>query len=208
MAELSMDRLTEYVLGTLSDAERIEVEDQLAQSSEAQRDVLVIREVLGGGLMEHDVAASPSTAGRHALLDALNSGARYRPFLADLMRHFDLPSQRVAELFNEIDVPASWEAGPMPGIFVMHFAGGPQALAHDTGFVRLPRGLQFPYHRHLGHEINYVIEGALRDGDGKLYLPGEAIERAQGTAHEFSVPEDADALIAVVQDGFEFINKE
>jgi hypothetical protein len=141
------------------------------------------------------------------LLLALDTGARYRPFLSDLTRHFDLSEARVMQLFHAIDDVAAWEPGPMPGIAVMHFPGGPNALAQDTGFVRLPRGLQFPYHRHLGHEVNYVLEGALRDGDGTLYLPGEAIERAKDTAHEFSVPEEADALIAVVQDGFEFIQK-
>jgi quercetin dioxygenase-like cupin family protein len=79
--------------------------------------------------------------------------------------------------------------------------------ALSTGFVRLPRGLEFPYHRHVGHEINYVMEGAVRDGDGSLYLPGEAIVMTPGTEHEFSIAGDKDALIAVVQAGFEFVPK-
>lgn len=206
MPDPSIDKLTEYALGLLSDADRAAVERQMESSPTLRTELRAIRDALAATVTATAEEAKVSI-GRSALLSALDSGARYRPFLSDLMRHFDLPDERVMELFHSIDDAASWEAGPMPGISVMHFAGGPNALAHDTGFVRLPRGLQFPYHRHLGHEVNYVLEGALRDGDGTLFLPGEAIERVTGSAHEFSVPDDADALIAVVQDGFEFVEK-
>ena len=149
----------------------------------------------------------PHPEARRRLLAALETGERFSPFMRDLASAFDLDLARVRALCDQIDQPSAWEAGPLPGIAVMHFAAGPNALAPDTGFVRLPRGLHFPYHRHKGHELNYVLEGAVRDGDGKLYLPGEAIEMAPGTEHEFSIPSDADALIAVVQAGFDFVPK-
>lgn len=207
MTELTIDRLTEYALGTLSKADNDAIEQALPGSADAQRELAAIREMLA--LVGTELPpVTPTSDARNALLAALSTGARYRPFLADLMRHFDLSAERVRELMDAIDDPNAWEAGPFPGISVMHFAGGPNAVGNDTGFVRLPRGLQFPYHRHLGHEVNYVLEGALRDGDGKLYVAGEAIERSIDSAHEFSVPDDADALIAVVQSGFEFVNKE
>lgn len=206
MTRKAFDDLPEYVLGTLPEAERSALEAELASSPELRRELTAVREVLG---LAAAPAAAPrsSAAGRSRLLAALASGDRYSPFLQDLARHFDLSLARVRELFHKIDEAASWEAGPMPGIQVMHFAGGPNAIAPDTGFVRLPRGLQFPYHRHLGHEVNYVLEGAVRDGDGRLYVAGEAIEMKPGTAHEFSIPDDADALIAVIQAGFEFVEK-
>ena len=70
----------------------------------------------------------------------------------------------------------------------------------------MARGLQFPHHRHLGHEVNYVLQGAIRDSDGTLYLPGEAIEMAPGTSHDYSVPDDADLVMVVVQAGFEMLD--
>ena len=94
-----------------------------------------------------------------------------------------------------------------PGCLGHALPSGPNAIAQAQSFVRLPRGLAFPYHRHVGHEINYVLEGAVRDGDGSLYLPGEAIVMTPGTEHDFSIPDDADALIAVVQAGFDFVSK-
>ena len=204
----TLDDLHDYVLGVLPDAERRALDVELASSPELQAEVRAAREALFG----RPGAASGSRAGvtprsdaRARLLSPLDSGARYAPLHTDLTRAIELSEARVRELCDAIDTPGVWEPGPLPGISVMHFPGGPNAVAPDTGFVRLPAGLQFPYHRHVGHEINYVMEGALRDGDGTLYLPGEAIIMAPGTAHSFSVPEDADVLIAVVQAGFEFL---
>jgi hypothetical protein len=153
------------------------------------------------------VCVTPRAGAREALLSALDSGERFRPFLEDIVRFCDLPAARVRELLSRIDVPHAWETGPLPGLAYMPFAAGPCAVAPDTGFARLPRGLCFPYHRHLGPEINYVLEGAVRDGDGTLYLPGEAIVKARGSAHECFVPDDADALIVVVQVGYEVVDK-
>lgn len=202
--KLTLDDLHDYVLSVLPDADRRVIDAELARSPELASEVRAVRETLFGGPAASD-SAKPRADGRNRLLAALDTGSRYAPFVADLCRAFDLGAARMRELCDAIDLPASWEAGPLPGIAVMHFPGGPNAIAPDTGFVRLPRGLQFPYHRHLGHEINYVLEGAVRDGDGTLYLPGEAIVMAPGTSHSFSVPEDGDALIAVVQAGFDFI---
>jgi anti-sigma factor ChrR (cupin superfamily) len=205
MTRKALEDLPEYVLGTLPEAERRVLEGELAASPELRRELSAVREALGGAVA--DVQAPRASASRSRLLAALTTGDRYVPFLHDLARHFDLPLQRMRELFHQVDLAASWVPGPLPGIQLMHFPGGPNAIAPDTGFVRLPAGLQFPYHRHAGHEVNYVLEGALRDGDGTLYVAGEAIVMGPGTAHEFSVPEDRDALIAVIQAGFEFVPK-
>jgi hypothetical protein len=204
--KLTLEDLHDYVLELVTPSERRRIDALVASSPELQAEVRAAREALGL-VAEAQGGMRPSPGGRNRLLAALETGARYAPFVADLCASFDLGESRIRELCDQIDLPSAWEAGPIPGISVMHFAGGPNVVAPDTGFVRLPRGLQFPYHRHVGHEINYVIEGAMRDGDGSLYLPGEAIVMEPGTAHEFSIPDDADALIAVVQAGFEFIPK-
>lgn len=206
MTESVRAEIPAYVLGLLEGEELARVEKALSGSAALRAEVRAVREALAL-LPSAEPAAALHGSARDALLAALDGGARFRPFFADLERHFDLGHARVVELCDRIDDTASWEAGPLPGIRVMHFAAGANAVAHDTGFVVLPAGLQFPYHRHQGHEVNYVLEGALRDGDGTLYLPGEAIVKPPGSAHEFAVTADADALIAVVQAGFDFIPK-
>jgi len=206
MTARDASRLAEYALGNLAEAEQRTLEVKLAESDELRRAVAAVRETLAA-LPLASAPAVPRQGARDALLSALASGERFRPFLADLMRCCDLTAVRARELVSQIDEAGAWEPGPVPGLSFMHFAAGPNAVEHDTYFVRLPRGLCFPYHRHAGHEINYVLEGALRDGDGTLYLPGEAMVKAPGTAHECFVPEDADTLVVVVQAGFDIIEK-
>lgn len=148
---------------------------------------------------------APSDALRARLLATLAGPARFAAFVPDLSKHFDLDHDAVRGLLGKIDLPASWEAGPFPGISLIHFAGGPHAAGPDTGFVRFAKGLHFPMHRHVGFEVNYVLEGTLRDGDGTLYLAGQAIVKTAGSQHEFFVGPERDALVAVAQRGFEIV---
>jgi hypothetical protein len=206
MTQRERELLEEYVLGRLPPADERELLAALARSPELQRELAALREIAAAGLNVGEIEPRPQA--RATLLRALDGPERRFAFVPDLVKLFDLSVERVRELLRSIDDATRWEAGPMPGIFVMHFDGGPNALASDNGFVRLAAGLKFPMHRHLGNEVNYVIEGAVRDGDGTLYLPGEGIVKDVESSHEFSIPETADALIAVSQDGFEIIMPE
>ena len=42
-------------------------------------------------------------------------------------------------------------------------------------------------------------------GDGTLYVPGEAIIMTPGSAHDYSVPDGADLLMLVIQQGFDIV---
>jgi anti-sigma factor ChrR (cupin superfamily) len=198
------EELAEYVLGSLQNPRRGMLEAQIAGSPDLQRDVAELREAFSV-LAEQLPGVLPRPASRSALLDALDSAARFSPFVDDLAVHFDLPIARVRELLGQTDDPARWIATPVPGIALIDFPSGPNAIATHAGFAAFPRGLQFPYHRHLGPEINYILEGSLLTG-GKLYIPGDAVIMEPGTCHEFEIP-DADTLIAVIHIGFEFIDK-
>jgi anti-sigma factor ChrR (cupin superfamily) len=199
-------RIAEYALGSLAEAEQRALEAEIAASDELKREAAAVLEALAA-LPLGIAPVSPRRGARAALLSALSSGERFRPFLADLVRWCDLPVPRVREVLARIDEAGAWQPGPLPSVACLPFASGPNAIARDSCFVRMPRGLCFPYHRHAGPEINYVLEGALRDGDGTLYVAGDAMVKAPGSAHECHVPKDADTLIAVVHVGFEFIEK-
>lgn len=205
MSDRVRSMLEPYVLGQLSDAEQTELSAALAASPELRRELAAVRETIALSLDVGDLRPRPEA--RAALLRALEGPERRYTFVNDLVKLFDLGAERVRELLRKIDDATAWEAGPLPGIMTMHFAGGPNAFGPDTGFARLPAGLRFPFHRHIGPECNYVIEGALRNGDGTLFLPGEAIVLPAGTVHEFSVPAEADVLIAVAQVGFEIVGQ-
>ena len=198
--------LEEYVLGRLGRSDESELLKALARSAELRRELAALRETAAASLNVGEVKPRPEA--RAALLRALDGAERRFAFLPDLTRMFDLGAERVRELLRKIDDASVWEPGPLPGIQLMHFPGGPNALGADTGFVKLPAGLVFPPHRHLAYEVNYVVEGAVLNSDGTLYLPGEAIVSDKDSVHGFSIPEASDTLIAVAQGGFEIVMPE
>jgi quercetin dioxygenase-like cupin family protein len=197
--------LPEYVLGTLPEARQREIDALLVTSPELARELALVRETLGaiGAGMP---VVTPRPDARHSLISALDSSARFSPFVADLMRHLDMTKDGVRAVLAMIDDASRWEAGPFPGISLIHFTAGPNTVAPDTGLVSMTRGTQFPQHRHLGYEVNYVLQGAIRDSDGTLYLPGQAIEKTPGTSHAYSVLDDVDLVMVVVQAGFEMLD--
>ncbi len=83
------------------------------------------------------------------------------------------------DLLSSLSDAARWEPGPLPGSSLFHLDGGPRIATADAGFVRLPAGLEFPVHRHLGSERVLLLEGSYRDSDGKHWGPGRCARNAR-----------------------------
>lgn len=197
MTRPKLEDLLALVLDELPAPRRTVLERRIAGDPELVHELRAARELLGS--VAAGLPPAPASAtGRQALLAALDSGARYRPFAAEVARHFDLPLAQMRALLDTIDDEARWEPGRMPGVRLLHVQGGPAVAARDVGFVWLQRGVATPYHHHLEPEVVYVLAGTLRDSDGVLYLPGEAMLMAPGTEHDLRAGEDADTLFAVV----------
>lgn len=164
--------LVRQALGTASEAE-------IQQSAEA--------------LALISIAVSPeppSNEARERLLAAASAGAeRWAPFVDRLARWFDLGAERIREIVGGIESAASWEAGPMPGIELMHFAGGPRVAAADNGLVRMAPGLPFPRHRHLGTERILVLAGSYTDDSGRVFGPGDEHVSGSDVEHAYTVGE-------------------
>jgi hypothetical protein len=132
----------------------------------------------------------PAAAARQRLLDQASAGAeRWAPFVERLARFFDLGSERIREIVAKIGDAASWEAGPMPGIELVHFAGGPQVAAADNGLVRMAPGLAFPRHRHLGTERILILEGGYTDDAGRVWRAGDVHVSGSDVQHAYVVLE-------------------
>jgi quercetin dioxygenase-like cupin family protein len=139
----------------------------------------------------------PSSEARARLLAAV-SEERHAPFFERLSRLFDLGVERVREIMALADDPASWEPGPMPGVMLMHFGGGPAVATADVGLVRIEAGFAFPRHRHLGTERALIIEGGYADDSGKQYRPGDVHEMHEGTVHSYKVFDSGPMMLALV----------
>lgn len=142
---------------------------------------------------------SPPAALRGRLLASATAGAeRYAPFLPALSDLFDLAQARVREIVATIQRLDDWEPGPLPGMQLLHFAGGPRVAHADTGLVALPPGFAFPQHRHLGREQIFILSGGYRDSSGTEYGPGTLHEMLADTEHAYTVLPGARCVFAVV----------
>ena len=193
-----VDLVPEYVLGTLPEAERAQLETALASSSLLAREVDDVRGLLAGAadLLE---PVPPDPAVRERLLRTLDSSDRFATFVARAARLLDHSVEVVRDLIARIDDPAAWEPG-LPGMQMQHFPAGPRLATADAGFVRLQPGMAFPRHQHLGPEVTLVLEGAMRDGD-RVYGPGDILEMAPGSVHEYSAAPERELLVMTIQNG-------
>jgi len=201
-AEL-LDRLPEYVLGTLPAAELAALRAEVEGSPDLQREVAELTEALSRSASALPPVA-PSAATRARLLETLGGPDRFRPFFAELGRRFDLTVDAVRRLVGLVDDPAAWEATPSPWIKLIHFPGGPALAGADAGFVRVTAGHTFPRHSHQGPEFAFVLEGTMIK-NGRAYRPGDIDEVPTDEVHEYSVGPECDLVAMVWHHGIRFV---
>ena len=147
-------------------------------------------------------AVAPPADIKARLLASVGSG-RFESFGARMAKLLDVSIDRARELLGLIERPASWE-NPVPGVFLIHFEGGPACAAADCGFVRIAPGCKFPWHTHRGEEVSVILGGALRDIDGKVYRAGDELVQHDGTEHELVALDDAEVIyVARAMNGIE-----
>lgn len=200
--------LVEYALGTIDENDRKRVEEELSQSRDLQRELQIIEESLAEIALDLPPIA-PSPGARAKLLAAID-GDPFAPFVDRVAEMFDLGMQRMREIFTWIDNATKWESGPLEGVQLMHFEGGPRLAGVDTGLVRMAAGLHFPPHRHDGEERSMILRGTYYDEvDGKTYGPGDMVVMPAGSEHSFVVGKEEDLLFALaLKNGIQFVYKQ
>jgi anti-sigma factor ChrR (cupin superfamily) len=190
--------LFEYAMGSLDPAAAQTVEAALA-SSPALRASLAEIEALMADVGETLPPLAPSSAARDRLIEALSTTERWAPFFARLGKVVDLAVGEMRAVLDRARDALNWEPGPIPGVELFHFQGGPAAAAYDAGLVRMKAGGVAPIHRHLGDEWVFVLEGAFVDlNTGVTHVPGDLIHHGPGSEHAFKVTDGADLIYALV----------
>jgi hypothetical protein len=197
------DMIIDHLLQLLEEPQQRDIAARLATSTELQAEAIEVREALASyNWQPASQIANP--AWRTKLLAALDSSARFSPFVDDLARHFDLNALQVRALLARVDDPGSWTE-LTPGVAVIHFAGGSRAFAPHAGLVRMRRGLRYPAHRHLDPEMVYVLDGSILENDQRRFLPGDVMVNEATSVHDLTVSDHTHALLAVAQGGIEFV---
>lgn len=145
----------------------------------------------------------PSAELRRRVLASCDPATRLEGFVARFAELFDLGEARAREILAAANAPmaAGWDATPLPGLRLFHFAGGPRVADADCGLVHLAAGTTFPRHRHLGLEWNFVLAGSAEESDGSLWQPGDLLVRETDSVHGYRALEGEPLLFAIVQEG-------
>lgn len=194
-----LQSLDELALGTLDTAEAAAVEAHLARCPACATSAAEANEALASlAFALAPIAPSPSVRARLlASAAGANTKGRFERFVTAVAKLFDVTTEKARSLVDAIDVPEAWDAGPVPGVGFLHLNGGPRVAIADCGLVRFPKGMEWPLHRHVGHESMLILEGGLVE-DGVVFGPGSLIEKAPGTQHAFTLLPDVDCVCGVV----------
>jgi hypothetical protein len=182
-----------YALGALDDLEAAAVERAV------QADPALAAELDSYLALVPPVTPSPAVMAR---LLASVGGGRHESFASRMSSLFDVTVDRAREILALIERPASWET-PVPGVHLVHFAGGPACATADCGFVRLDPGCTFPWHKHLGEEVVVVLEGTLTDHQGITWKAGEEITHDLATEHQITAGPEGAMYVARAMNGIE-----
>ena len=185
---------------TMTDAELAEAQAHLADCAECASEVRGLANVF----LEPDAALgllTPSPALRERLLASIASQPRLGAYTDAAAKLLDVTQERARELLRRIDEPTRWMPTPFDGVEGYWFRGGPATAGAFTGFIRLHAGKQLPMHDHIGPEEGLVLQGRVRDENGRVYQPGDRVDMAGGSRHELNALPVIDCVFVVVAHG-------
>ena len=192
-----VDLIPEWSLGALAASEAAEVAAHVATCASCAAESVRAREMIETlGLLPEPVPVGAHVRAR--LLASTRDEGRLARLTGTLARFLDVTREKSRALLEAIDVAAAWEPGPLPSIALIHVTGGPRVAAADCGLLRLPAGLEWPLHRHVGDEAMLILEGAIAEVGGATYTAGAVLAKAAGTEHAFRALPDGDCVCAVV----------
>lgn len=192
-----VERIPEWTLGVLSAHEAAEVAAHVAKCEACAQQTVGARELVESiGL--HPRSMKPGPHLRARLLASIRGEGRLARWTEALSRFLDVTLEKSRALLEAIDAPDAWEPGPLRGVGLIHFMGGPRVAAADCGLVRLPAGMEWPLHRHVGDESMLILEGGIVESGGTTYAAGSILERPAGSEHAFRVLAEHDCVWAAV----------
>jgi putative transcriptional regulator len=174
--------LPEYALGTIAAARAKAVERHLRTCTACARQRDTYFRTLGGL-----ARVLPPVSAPRAVLDklvaGLSGGARFAHFVEPVASLFDISADAAKRYLELLMTPSAWQEGPAPGIGLVPVDPGPKYPGAFAGFVRIPAGVHYPQHVHLGVEYNLVLQGGFHE-QGRDVWRGESIRKGRGTSHD------------------------
>ena len=194
------DILPELLLGTLDLPARQAAEAHLATCEHCRGEAARLAPALEG-LSELVVPGEPPPGVLARVVGEMEGPGRFARFAGKVAALLDLTWERALAVLESLSDPDAWLPGPTDDIQLLPVETGPAKQGMLAAFVRLPAGARFPRHTHHGHEWNLVLEGGLREDSGRETWPGEVLEMAEGSTHDYTALEGPACIAAAIIDG-------
>jgi putative transcriptional regulator len=199
MAHLD-DMLPELLLGTVEPSARQAAERHLAECERCRAELARLSPGVEG-LAALVVPVEPPPGVLARVVAEMEAPGRFGRFAEKVAALFDLTRERTLAVLESLSDADAWLQGPVEGIQLMPVEAGPAKSGMMAAFVRLSPGVRFPRHTHHGHEWNLVLEGGFREDSGHEVWPGELLEKASGSAHDFVAIDGPACIAAALIDG-------
>jgi len=207
MTNQAFDDWDAYILGIDDVQERARARETIAGSEDFVAHQRATHEALArwsSGAAGTEGEARARERVRERLYGTLWSVERFRPFFAELARSFAIGIDAVVALLRKVDEPSSYQVAPIPGVQFFHFAPGEGCGFAEAGIVKLSKGARFPRHRHVGQEVNFVLEGALID-QGVSHGPGAMVRNGTGSEHDYLAGAQRDLILVAGHNGITYL---
>lgn len=161
--------LAEYLLGTLAEDERAELDARLGSTPALRARLEVVKARL-------DAPPVSAGAGWSRVAAWLEGGQRFAHLVPALARLFELTPAAAQALVDTLDDDDAWEDAPEDGVELLAVEAGPSLAGRDARIARLHPGAS---HRQAWSNL-LVLEGALMDARGVERWRGAEAERVEG----------------------------
>jgi anti-sigma factor ChrR (cupin superfamily) len=195
-----IELLAEYAAGTLPSHLTVGVETHLPGCERCAQELAVLDQVYAA--LPLALSPEPPPAGlRERILQGASRVSRFDGLVARVAGMLDHAADKARELLALIDDAAVWVGGPAASRLI-HLPPGPAVAGANCGFVHVPAGESFPFHRHLGDEHVLVLQGSFRDeSNGRVLRKADEAQMPAGSAHTFTALSGADLIYLVVLRG-------
>ncbi len=160
-------------------------------------EIVALTEVLGSDVSPTE----PSSERRARFIAALADTNRFEPYAETVAALLEITRDESLVWLSGLDNPENWGPGVLPGTTMWSVP----TEREDVGIVwlKMPAGMEFPEHAHLGDEEVLVLQGRYIDHLGVLHPPGTILREPPETEHSFRIDADGPEFIclAIVHGG-------
>jgi len=136
------------------------------------------------------------------LLSAARLEGRFDRFAARVADLLDVDEAKAKAILDGVGERDNWYGGLVPDVLLYDVDGGPRVRNAITGLLRIPGGVTFPEHEHLGTEQTLILQGSGLDHRGDIWRVGELVVEEPGEPHVIEARPGPDLVfLVVIQNG-------